>query len=56
MDLSHFGVFYNSEEVNVAVSEWLRMKEPDLHSDGVFKQVPRWEKCIFVLEDHVEKQ
>jgi hypothetical protein len=33
--------FPNTEEVEVAVREWLWMREPDLYSDGIFKLAPR---------------
>jgi hypothetical protein len=47
--------FHNNEEVEMAVGEWLRMQEPDFYRDGIFKLVPRWDKCISVLGDRVEK-
>jgi hypothetical protein len=31
------------------------MQEPDFYSDGIFKLVPRWDKCINVLGDYTEK-
>ena len=34
MHLSNFGKFYNSEEVEMAVHEWLRMQNPDFYSYG----------------------
>jgi hypothetical protein len=46
MDLLHLGTFYNNEEVDLALCEWLRMKGPDLCSHGVFKHLPRWEKML----------
>jgi hypothetical protein len=39
--------------MNVAVCEWLRMKERDLYSEVVFQEVA---KHLIVPEDHVEKQ
>jgi hypothetical protein len=47
--------FHNNEEVEMAVGERLRMQEPDFYRDGIFKLVPRWDKCISVLGDYVEK-
>jgi hypothetical protein len=47
--------FLSSEEVEMAVSEWLRMQEPNFFGDGIFKLMPRWDKCITVLGDYVEK-
>jgi hypothetical protein len=31
--------FHSNEEVEMAVSEWLVMEEPDLYRDGIFKLV-----------------
>jgi hypothetical protein len=39
----------------MAVRERLRMQQPDPYRDGIFKFVPRWDKCINVLGDYVEK-
>jgi hypothetical protein len=47
--------FHNNEEVEMAVGEWFRMQEPDFYRDGIFKLVPRWDKCTNVLGDYVEK-
>jgi hypothetical protein len=47
--------FHNNEEVEMVAGEWLRMQEPDFYRDGIFKLVPRWDKCINVLGDYVEK-
>jgi hypothetical protein len=46
---------HNNEEVELAFGNWLRIQEPDFYRDGVFKLVPRWDKCINVLGDYVEK-
>jgi hypothetical protein len=37
--------FLGNEEAEMAVSEWLRMKEPDLYRDGNFELVPRRESA-----------
>jgi hypothetical protein len=47
--------FRNNEEVAVGIHECLRMQEPAYHLVGSFKQVPRWEECIHVLGNYVEK-
>jgi hypothetical protein len=47
--------FRNNEEVEMVVGDWLRMQEPDFYSDGIIKPVPKWDKCINVLGDYVEK-
>jgi hypothetical protein len=39
----------------MAALEWLRMQEPDFCRDGTLKLVPRWEKCLGILGDYVEK-
>jgi hypothetical protein len=41
--------------VQTAVGEWLGMQEPDFYRDGMFKRMQRWNKCINVLGDYVEK-
>jgi hypothetical protein len=53
----HLGgrLFHNNEEVEIAVDEWLRMQKPNFYRDGIFKLVPRWDKCINVLGDYIEK-
>lgn len=45
---TYYAAFHNNEEVEVemVVCEWLRMHEPDLYRDGIFKLGPRWEKLI----------
>jgi hypothetical protein len=45
--------FHSFEEVEMAVREWLRMQEPDFYPDGIFKLVPRWDKCISVPKNNV---
>jgi hypothetical protein len=37
------------------VREWLRRLDPDLHRDGIFEDVPRWQKFVSVLSGHVGK-
>jgi hypothetical protein len=39
----------------MAVGERLWMQEPDFYRDGIFKLMPRWDKCINVLGDYGEK-
>jgi hypothetical protein len=41
--------FHCNAEVEMAVGEWLGMQQPDFYRDGIFKLVPRWDKCIGVL-------
>jgi hypothetical protein len=47
--------FHNNEEVEMAVREWLQMQKPDFCCDGIFKLVPRSEKCMNKPGDYVEK-
>jgi histone-lysine N-methyltransferase SETMAR len=47
--------FHSNGEVEMAVRERLRMQEPDLYLDGIFKLVPKSDKCIDVLGYCVEK-
>ena len=39
----------------MAVCEWLRMEEPDLYRNGIFKLVPVLDKCIIVRTDCADK-
>jgi hypothetical protein len=47
--------FHRNEEVEMAVCGCLRMQEPDLYREGIFKLAPTWGKCINVLGYYVEK-
>jgi hypothetical protein len=46
---------HKNEKVEVAVGEYFRMQEPGFYRDGLFILVSRWEKCINVLGDYVDK-
>jgi hypothetical protein len=50
---------YCDEEVEVALHEWLRMREPTVClpacRDLRFKFMPRWGRCISVLWDCVDR-
>jgi hypothetical protein len=39
--------------MEMAVREWLRMKEPDLYYEEILTLAPKLEKCIIVID--VEK-
>jgi hypothetical protein len=41
--------------MEMAASEQLQIKEQDFPCDGVVKPSPRWEKCIVMIRDYVEK-
>jgi hypothetical protein len=38
----------------MAVCKSLQTQEPDFYRDGIFKLVPKWDKCIIVPRDYVE--
>ena len=40
---------HNGKEVEMAVSEWLRMKEYESNRNGIFEPVQSWAKCCNVL-------
>jgi hypothetical protein len=42
-------------EVEIVVRKWLKIQEHDLHCDGILKHLPRWNTCVNMLLDHVEK-
>jgi hypothetical protein len=48
---SHLGdyQFRNNKEVEMAVGKLLWMHMPSLYCDGIFKLVPRWDRCIKVV-------
>jgi hypothetical protein len=47
--------FHSNKEVEMALHKWLWMQEPHLYHSRIFKLMPRWDKCINVLRDYVEK-
>jgi hypothetical protein len=46
--LSQLGTFNNNGELEAAIREWMRIREPNIHGD-----VPRTKTCINVLRDFV---
>jgi hypothetical protein len=44
---------HNTQEMEMALHEWLQMQEPNFHCNRIFKLVPRWNKCMQVHEDYV---
>jgi hypothetical protein len=40
---------HNSKELEIAVDEWLRMKESESYRNGMFEPVLCWAKCCNVL-------
>ncbi|PNF41869.1 hypothetical protein B7P43_G15792, partial [Cryptotermes secundus] len=50
------GNHYTSDnEVKAAVKSWIREKSEEFFSDGMKKLVTRWEKCVSLNGDYVEK-
>uniref|UniRef100_A0A4W6C880 Histone-lysine N-methyltransferase SETMAR n=1 Tax=Lates calcarifer TaxID=8187 RepID=A0A4W6C880_LATCA len=47
--------FESDDEVKSVVSDWLRHQSKDFYAEGIQKLVHRWEKCVTVLGDYVEK-
>lgn len=47
--------FHSSEEVAMAIREWLRKRERDLKNDEIFKLLPKWNNRINVLWDKADK-
>ncbi|CAN8024456.1 unnamed protein product [Ixodes persulcatus] len=47
--------FESDDEVKSVVSDWLRHQSKDFYAEGIRKLVHRWEKCVTVLGDYVEK-
>jgi hypothetical protein len=46
--LSQLGTFNNNGELEAAIREWMRIREPNIHGD-----VKKTKKCINVLTDFV---
>ena len=46
---------HGSEEVEMALCEWLQMQQPDFYHDRIFKPVPSYNKCIIAFHDCPEK-
>ncbi len=50
------GNHYTSiSDVQRAVQSWLRQTPTEFYESGIFNLVPRWQKCIAVEGDYVEK-
>lgn len=47
---------HENEQGEMVVCEWLRMYDPDFYCVGIFKLVPRWDRCICVLGNCVENE
>ena len=38
------------------MSDWLRHQSKDFYAEGIRKLVHKWEKCVTLLGDYVEKK
>ena len=47
--------FANDEEVKNAVNSWLEKQPKAFYNEGIRKLVPRYQKCLDVEGDYVEK-
>ena len=47
--------FESDGEVKSAVSDWLKCQSKDFYAEGIHKLVYRWNKCVSLLGDYVEK-
>jgi [histone H3]-lysine36 N-dimethyltransferase SETMAR len=47
--------FATIQDVQRAVQGWVKEKPAEFFKDGIFNLVPRWQKCIAVDGDYVEK-
>jgi histone-lysine N-methyltransferase SETMAR len=47
--------FKSDEEVNDAVKEWLNVLAAEVYDEGIQKIVTRYDKCLDVDGDYVEK-
>ena len=48
-------IFSSDESVQKAVHQWLCDQPKTFFSDGIYKLVDRWNKCIEMGGDYVEK-
>lgn len=47
--------FSSDEELKEAVLEWLNGQNKDFYNEGIRKLIPRWQKCITLKGDYIEK-
>jgi hypothetical protein len=47
--------FTSDDEVKQAVTSWIKQRTPEFFIYGMLKLVLRWEKCIELQGDYVEK-
>jgi len=51
--LPQLGIFHNNGELEADIREWVRIRQPNIHGDGLFNLVPRRKTCINVFRDFV---
>ena len=53
----HYGVvnFFSDEAVQKSMHKWLSDQPKTFFSDGIHKLLDRWNKCIEMSGDYVEK-
>jgi len=47
--------FPSEEEIKNTVSDWLKGQSKEFYREGTQKLVHRWQKCVAVQGDYVEK-
>uniref|UniRef100_A0A0N5CCU2 Histone-lysine N-methyltransferase SETMAR n=1 Tax=Strongyloides papillosus TaxID=174720 RepID=A0A0N5CCU2_STREA len=48
--------FNNNGEIKEEIQKWLRSEDKNFFATGIRKLVERWDKCINVADDYVEKR
>ena len=48
--------FESDDEVKSVVSDWMRHQSKDFYAKGIQKLVHRWEKCVKLMRNYVEKK
>ena len=48
--------FESDDEVKSVVSDWLKHQSKDFYAEGIRKLVHKWEKCVKLMRDYVEKK
>jgi histone-lysine N-methyltransferase SETMAR len=49
------GRHFTNEDVEAAVRTFVHTQDTEFYREGFFKLVKRWDKCISVVGDHVDK-
>ena len=48
--------FERDEKVKSVVTDWLRHQSKDFYAEGIQKLMHRWEKCVKLMRDYLEKK